>query len=147
MGEALASFYETYQSTIAYVGINGLLALSVYTSLSCGQLALASSGFAAIGAYAAALLTLHAGWPFPLVLLAAVILPAAVAVPLGLPVLRLKGVFLAIATIAFGEVVRLGLINWEYVQGAQGIVAIPQKTEVWMIYLALGAVLFGLARL
>ena len=147
MLEALASFYGTYQSTVAYVGINALLALSVYASLSCGQLALGSSGFAALGAYAAALLTLHAGWPFPLVLLAAVAFPALVAVPLGLPVLRLRGVFLAIATIAFGEVVRLGLVNWEYVNGAQGIVAIPQKTAVWMIYLSLAAALFVLGRL
>jgi len=68
-------------------------------------------------------------------------------VPLGLPVLRLQGVFLAIATIAFGEVVRLGLVNWEYVNRAQGIVAIPQKTALWMIYLALALALFGLARL
>lgn len=147
MWEVLSSSYDTYQSTIAYVGINSLLALSVYTSLSCGQLALGSSGFSAIGAYAAALLTLHAGWPFPAVLAVAVVLPAAAAVPLGLPVLRLQGVFLAIATIAFGEVVRLGLVNWEYVSGAQGIVAIPQKTAVWMIYAALGVVLFVLARL
>jgi branched-chain amino acid transport system permease protein len=145
--DALVSFYDTYQSTIAYVGINALLALSVYTTLSCGQLALGSSGFAAIGAYAAALLTLHAGWPFPPVIVAALALPAAVAVPLGLPVLRLKGVFLAIATIAFGEVVRLGLVNWEYVNGAQGIVAIPQKTAVWMIYLSLAVALFVLGRL
>ena len=54
MWGALASFYDSYQSTIAYVGINGLLALSIYTPLSCGQLALGSAGFAAIGAYAAA---------------------------------------------------------------------------------------------
>lgn len=147
MGEALASFYETYQSTIAYVGLNGLLALSVYTTLSCGQLALGSSGFAAIGAYAATLLTVQAGWPFPAVLACALLLPALLAVPLGLPVLRLRGVFLAIATIAFGEVVRLGLVNWEYVNGAQGIVAIPQKTAVWMIYLALAVALLVLGRL
>ena len=147
MAEALQTFYETYQSTIGYIGLNALLALSVYTTLSCGQLALGGAGFAAIGAYAATLLTLHAGWPFPAVLAAALLLPAAVAVPLGLPVLRLQGVFLAIATIAFGEVVRLGLVNWEYVNRAQGIVAIPQKTAVWMIYLALALALFGLARL
>jgi branched-chain amino acid transport system permease protein len=147
MGDALQTFYDTYQSVIAYVGINALLALSVYTTLSCGQLALGSAGFAAVGAYAATLLTVHAGWPFPLVLAAAVLVPAAVAVPLGLPVLRLKGVFLAIATIAFGEVVRLGLVNWEYVNGAQGVVAIPQKTAVWMIYLALALAMFLLARL
>jgi branched-chain amino acid transport system permease protein len=147
MWAPLASFYETYQSTIAYVGINALLGLSIYTSLSCGLLALGSSGFAAIGAYAATLLTVQAGWPLPLVLLAALAAPALVAVPLGLPVLRLQGVFLAIATIGFGEVVRLALINWEYVNGAQGIVAIPQKTAVWMIYLALAVALFVLGRL
>jgi branched-chain amino acid transport system permease protein len=147
MGEALSGFYDTYQSTIAYVGLNSLLALSVYTTLSCGQLALGSAGFAAIGAYAAALLTVQAHWPFPAVLGVGLLLPAAVAVPLGLPVLRLRGVFLAIATVAFGEVVRIGLVNWEYVNGAQGIVAIPQRTSVWMIYLALAAALFVLGRL
>jgi branched-chain amino acid transport system permease protein len=145
--EALATFYDTYQSTIGYVGLNALLALSVYTTLSCGQLALGGAGFAAIGAYASALLTLRAGWSFPAVLLAAVVLPALVAVPLGLPVLRLRGVFLAIATIAFGEVVRLGVVNWEYVSGAEGLVGIPQETGVWMIYLALALALFVLGRL
>ena len=90
----------------------------------------------AIGAYAATLLTLERrrarsrSRSPPRALL-----PALVAVPLGLPVLRLRGVFLAIATIGFGEVVRLGLVNWDYVNGAQGIVAIPQKTSLWMIYL------------
>ncbi len=147
MREQLLELYATYQSTIAYIGINGLLALSVYTTLSCGQLALSSAGFAAIGAYASALLTMNAHWPFPLALLAAALLPALVAVPLGLPVLRLRGVFLAIATVAFGEVVRLGLVNWEYVNGAQGIVAIPQLTPVWGIYLALAAALLVLGRL
>ena len=147
MWDQLADLYATYQSTIAFIGINSLLALSVYTTLSCGQLALGNAGFSAIGAYAAALLTMQAHWPFPLAILAAVLVPAAVAVPLGLPVLRVRGIFLAIATIGFGEVVRLGLVNWDYVNGAQGIVAIPQKTELWMIYLALAAALFVLARL
>ena len=147
MWEQLADFYSTYQSTLAYIGINSLLALSVFTTLSCGQLALGNAGFAAIGAYAAALLTMQAHLPFPVAILAAALLPALVAVPLGLPVLRLKGVFLAIATIGFGEVVRLGIVNWEYVNGAQGIVAIPQKTSLWMIFLALAAALFVLGRL
>jgi branched-chain amino acid transport system permease protein len=147
MGEALAELWGTYQSTVAYLGLNSLLALSVYATLSCGQLALSNAGFMAIGAYAATLLTKQAGLPFPLVLLAAAVLPAIAAVPLGLPVLRLKGVFLAIATIAFGEVVRLGIVNWDYVDGAQGIVAIPQKTSVWMIFLSVATVLFAYARL
>jgi len=147
MGEQLADLYATYQSTLGYIGINSLLALSVYTTLSCGQLALGSAGFAAIGAYAAALLTMKADAPFAVALAAAALLPAAVAVPLGLPVLRLRGVFLAIATIGFGEVVRLGIVNWDYVNGAQGIVAIPQKASLWMISLAVAAALFALGRL
>ena len=47
--ESLAELYSTYQSTVAYVGLNALLALSIYATLSCGQLALSSAGFAAIG--------------------------------------------------------------------------------------------------
>jgi branched-chain amino acid transport system permease protein len=145
--EALQDLYLTYQSTLAYMGLNALLALSVYATLSCGQLALSNAGFMAIGAYAATLLTMEASAPFPLALAASALLPAVVAVPLGLPVLRLKGVFLAIATIGFGEVVRLGIVNWDHVNGAQGIVAIPQKTDLWMIYLAVALVLFVMGRL
>jgi branched-chain amino acid transport system permease protein len=145
--ESLQDFYATYQSTFAYIGLNALLALSVYATLSCGQLALSSAGFAAIGAYAASILTLNFGVSFPVALLAATVLPMIVAVPLGLPVLRIRGVFLAIATVAFGEVVRLGLVNWDYVNGAQGLVAIPQKTSVWMVYLAVAVALLLFWRL
>lgn len=145
--ESLAEFYATYQSTLGYIAINGLLALSVYATLSCGQLALSSVGFMAIGAYTSTLLTMNAGAPFPLALAAGAVAPALLAVPLGLPVLRLRGVFLAIATVGFSEVVRLGFVNWEYVNGAQGIVAIPLKTSVWMIYLLLAAAMFVFWRL
>jgi branched-chain amino acid transport system permease protein len=145
--ETLQDLYLTYQSTLGYIGINALLALSVYATLSCGQLALSSAGFMGIGAYAATILTMSFGQSFPVALLAATVLPALVAVPLGLPVLRIRGVFLAIATVAFGEVVRLGLVNWDYVNGAQGIVAIPQKTAVWMVYLAVAAALLLFWRL
>ena len=143
----LQDLFLSYQSLIAFIGVNGLLALSVYCTLSCGQLSLANAGFMAIGAYTGALLTLHAHVPYPLVLAAAMALPALVAVPLGLPVLRLRGVFLAIATIGFGEVVRLFFVNWDYANGALGLVAIPQRTDLWMIYLALGIALYVLGRL
>ena len=143
----MPDFLLAYQSLFAFIGLNGLLALSVYCTLCCGQLSLANAGFMAIGAYTGALLTQNAHAPFPLALLAGALLPAAVAVPLGLPVLRLRGVFLAIATIGFGEVVRLAFVNWDYTNGALGLVAIPQKTSPWMIWLALAVVTFALARL
>jgi branched-chain amino acid transport system permease protein len=148
VAEALQELWLTYQSAFAFLGINGLLALSVYATLSCGQLSLANAGFMAIGAYTGALLTLHhERLPFAAVLAASALVPAAVAAPLGLPVLRLRGVFLAIATIGWGEVVRLAFVNWDYTNGALGLVAIPRKTESWMIWIALAVVMFGLARL
>ena len=145
--EALLEWWLTYQSAVAFIGVNALLALSVYATLSCGQLSLANAGFMAIGGYAGALLTLHTELPFALVLAAAAALPAVVAVPLGLPVLRLRGVFLAIATIGWGEVVRLALVNWDYTNGALGLVAIPQRAGPGIIYLCLALALFVFWRL
>ena len=137
-----------YQSLFAFVGINALLALSIYATLCCGQLSLANAGFMAIGAYTSALITLHApAVPFVAVVAAAALAPALVAIPLGLPVLRLRGVFLAIATVGFGEVVRLFFVNWDYTNGAMGLVAIPQRTGLWTIGLALAVALFVLGRL
>ena len=140
-------WFLTYQSLFAFIGINGLLALSVYCTLCCGQLSLANAGFMAIGAYSGAILTQNFHAPFGLALLAGTVLPAVFAVPLGLPVLRLRGVFLAIATIGFGEVVRLAFVNWDYTNGALGLVAIPQKTGLWTIWLALAFALYLLGRL
>ncbi len=145
--EQLQELWLTYQSLVGFIGLNAILALSVYATLMCGPLSLANAGFMAIGAYTGALLTLKTGLPLAPILVAAAALPAAVAVPLGLPVLRLRGVFLAIATVALGEVVRLGLVNWEYTNGALGLVGIPQRTSLWMIYAALAAALFVFWRL
>ena len=145
--DELRDLFLTYQSAIGFAGINGLLALSVYATLSCGQLSLANAGFMAIGAYASALLTVHTSLPFSGVLLAGALTPAVFAVPLGLPVLRLRGVFLAIATIGFGEVVRLGFVNWDYTNGALGLVGIPQRTGLLAVYALLALALFAFWRL
>ncbi len=143
----LRELFLTYQSLVGFVGLDALLALSVYATLACGQLSLASAGFMAVGAYTGALLTVHLpGVPFAAVIVAAAALPAAMAVPLGLPILRLSGVFLAIATVGFGEMVRLWFVNWEFTNGALGLVAIPQRTSLWMIYALLAAVVFVLWR-
>src|SRR6266850_1941487 len=130
----MADLFLAYESLFAFVGINGLLALSVYATLCCGQLSLANAGFMAIGAYIAALA-------------ASALAPALVAVPLGLPVLRLRGVFLAIATVGFGEVVRLFFVNWDYTNGALGLVAIPQRTQLWTLALVLALSLYLFGRL
>ena len=145
--DSLRDLWLTYQSAVGFAGIGALLALSVYTTLSCGQLSLAQAAFMAIGAYASAILTFHTQAPFAVNLAVATLLPALVAIPLGLPVLRLQGVFLAIATIGFGEVVRLFFVNLDFTNGALGLTAVPQRTAIWMIYLSLGAALFVLWRI
>src|SRR2546426_12544169 len=121
----MADLLLAYQSLFAFVGINGLLALSVYTTLSCGQLSLANAGFMAIGAYTSALITLRAsGVPFIAALAASALLPAIVAVPLGLPGLRLRGVFLPLATVGFGGGVRVLFVHRGYTDGATGLGAV-----------------------
>lgn len=141
------AFWSTYNTVVFGIGVNAMLALSIYVTLSCGLLSLANAAFMGIGAYTAALLTMHTGWPFWAELLAAGVLPALVALLIGVPTLRLSGVYLAMATLGFGEVVRVIVLNLEITGGPMGLNGIEQKTEWWHIALLLGATLFALARL
>ncbi len=90
----------------------GLMLLAGYT----GQFSLGHAAFVGVGAYAQGALT-NAGWPFPLALAAAGVLAAAVGVVVAVPALRLKGIYLGIATLAFGFIVEEGLARWESVTG------------------------------
>src|SRR5438094_643982 len=131
----------------AYIlGINALLALSVWITLYAGQLTLGNAAFMAIGAYGAALLGMRLGVPFPLGLMLGAGLSAALALPLGLAVFRLRGVYLAIATIGFVEVVRVVLLPLPFTGKALGLNGIPPLTELWHIYLSLAVVAYGLWR-
>jgi len=100
-----------------------------------------------VGAYVSALLTLHLEWSFGSVLLAGGIAPTLVALIIGAPVLRLSGVYLAMATLAFGEVVRITVLNLEITGGPEGLNGIPLATEGWHIALILAVTVYGLARL
>lgn len=94
-----------------------------------GLLDLGYVAFYAVGAYAYALLGTQFGWSFWILLPAAGIMAAFWGVILGFPVLRLRGDYLAIVTLAFGEIIRLVLINWrEVTNGAAGISGVPKVT-------------------
>ncbi len=140
-------FLAVYGSLINFIGINALLALSLYVTLSAGQLSLGNAAFAGIGAYSAGVLTMHYNAPFVVSIIAGALLAGIVALAIGLPVLRLRGVFLAIATLGFGEVVRIAAVNLDITGGAQGLVGIPNKTTTWMIFLALAAASYFIARM
>ena len=92
-----------------------------------GLLDLGYVAFYAVGAYSYALLGTEFGWSFWILLPAAGAMAALWGVILGFPVLRLRGDYLAIVTLAFGEIIRLVLINWrEVTNGAAGISGIPK---------------------
>jgi branched-chain amino acid transport system permease protein len=143
----MLDFLANNAKLLQLLAINSLLALSIYFTLACGQLSLANAAFMGIGAYASAVLTTRAGWPFPAVVLAATLAPALVALAIGLPTLRLRGVFLAIATIGLGEVLRVIINNAPQLGGAEGVRQIPIKTANWQLALALAATLYFAWRL
>src|SRR5258708_4185162 len=145
--DEIQQFLDAYQTTIGFIGLNSMLALSVWLTLYTGQLTLGNAAFAGIAAYSSALLTMKADLPFPLALLCGALLAALVSVPLGATVFRLRGVYLAIATLAFGEVVRVAILAIPITGKGQGLVGIPPKTEVWQIFLSLVVVAAVCARL
>ena len=71
----LDDLFWTYQNLVYALGVNGLLALSMYVVLAIGQLSLGQAAFMGLGAYSSALMTLKLGWPFWLVLPASVVTP------------------------------------------------------------------------
>ena len=103
-------FYNQHELLIAQIGINAILAIAIFVTFYSGQLTLANAGFMAIGAYTTVILSLYLPTPLPVNMLIGVLLAGLVGVIVGLPVLRLRGVFLAIATIGFVEALRLGVI-------------------------------------
>jgi branched-chain amino acid transport system permease protein len=134
----------TYQNLIQGIGVNGLLALAMYVVLAVGQLSLGQAAFMGLGAYSSALMTLQLGLPFWLVLPLSAVTPAAFALLIGLPTLRLSGVYLAIATIGLGEVLRAVYINTDVLGGALGLSGIPVQAATWMIYAILLAAIAAL---
>src|SRR6266568_1311189 len=103
-------FWNSHTLLISQIGINGIVATSMFLVLYSGQLSLAAPGFMAIGAYTSVLMDLYWHTPFFLNVAAAVLLAGVLGVLVGLPVLRLRVVFLAIATIGFIEALRLGVV-------------------------------------
>lgn len=130
-------FNPYYLGILNFAAINALLGLSVYIVLATDQLSLGSGAFMAIGAYTAAVLSLH-GAPLWLSIPAAVAVAVAASFVVALPVLRLRGIYLAIATLGFAEVIRVVLLNTESLGGALGLKNIPNVAGLlrkWLSHL------------
>lgn len=133
-------FINHYQvQIIMLLCINIILALSLNLIIGfTGQLTLGHACFMAIGAYTSAVLTVNFHQPFLIAILAGGIAAAFAGFLIGLPILRLKGDYLAITTLGFGEIVRVIITNIDYLGGARGFVGIPPKaTFTWVYFSAI----------
>lgn len=120
------------QGILILAGINVLavLGLSLLTGFT-GSFCFGQAGFLTIGAYVATLLTMELHVPFAVALLGGALFSALVSIPLGLPTLKLKGDYFAIATLGFAEATRLIVENLEKITGgSRGIPGIPTKTSL-----------------
>lgn len=108
------------EGILILMGINILMSFSVYAILSTDQLSLGNAGFMAIGAYTSAYLTVKLGWPLIPALFAGGATAGFFGLLVGIPALRLEGLYLVMATFGFGEVARTFFMNFEPTGGAYG---------------------------
>lgn len=121
---------QYYQINLTSMCINIILAVSLnLINGFTGQLSLGHAGFMAVGAYTAVVMTMMMDYPFAAALLAAGLTAGAAGFIIGVPTLRLKGDYLAIATLALGEIIRVTLQNIDYVNGPAGISGITKLTN------------------
>ena len=118
-------FNPYYLQIAMFMMINAILGISIYFTLSTGQLSLGNAGFMSVGAYTSALLALKAGLPLYLSVPAGGVAACLMAAVIGIPATRLQGIYLAIATLGFGEVVRVIILNMKITNGALGLSGIP----------------------
>ena len=132
------------QATMVTICVNIILAVSLNLVTGfTGQFSLGHAGFMAIGAYSTALITMSMPTVlgFILGLLVGFILAALVGFLIGLPTLRLRGDYLAIATLGMAEIIRVLLLNFEFSNGAAGLSGIPQFVNWnWLFVLTAGTI-------
>lgn len=130
-----------YLQIIMFIIINAILGISIYLTLATGQLSLGNAGFMSIGAYVSAILTLKAGVPLYVAVPIGGVAACLMAALIGIPTTRLRGIYLAIATLGFGEVVRVIILNLSITNGALGLSGIPSIS----VFFSKGLTAMGLA--
>ncbi len=152
---------SVFSEIIVFAGINIILAVSLnLVNGFTGQFSIGHAGFMAVGGYTAAFLSLWARdqlhWNLEdatlgqavLIgsLIAAGFVSAGIGYIVGLPSLRLKGDYLAIVTLGFGEIIRVSLLNMDFLGGARGLSGVPKLSSFMSVYLAVILTLFIISR-
>lgn len=130
-----------FQSWLVPICVNIILAVSLNLTIGfLGELTLGHAGFMSVGAYAGCLFSqlmadiLPTVVRFPLAMLVGGLVAALFGVLVGIPVLRLKGDYLAIVTLAFGEIIRSVIINLNFTGGAAGLKGTPQDSNFYIAF-------------
>ena len=120
--------YSSGIMTTMFINIILTVSLNLVSGF-LGQLVLGHAGFMSVGAYTAALFTLYSGLPitisFPISIVLAGVMAAVFGVIIGVPALRLRGDYLAIITLGFGEIIRVIILACDFTGGAKGLHGIP----------------------
>lgn len=121
---------------ISLVNVHIILAVSLnLINGFTGQFSIGHAGFFGVGAYLSAYLTKIIGLPFFIALVCGAIAAALIGIAIGLPALRLRGDYLAIATLGFGEIIRIVILNIPSVGGARGFSGVPSHTNFGLTFL------------
>lgn len=131
----MIEYLLSYASVLDHVLIYTVLAMSQAILLRAGTFSIGPVAFAAIGAYATAILTTQYQWHPALAMASGVLLSTLASLLMAFPLARLRGVFQAVATLALVQVVMTIAMNWDsFTQGAQGISGVPKTiTTPWLL--------------
>lgn len=149
MESLLSAYINNYYITVlTMLGIYliAALGLNLITGFA-GQLSFGHAAFMAIGAYTAALCTINLQVPFLLAILAGGLVAALFGIVLGFPTLRLSGDYLGIATLGFGEIIRVFFLNSKLTGGAIGLAGIPHDTDMTTVYVFVIITIFMMYRM
>ena len=132
-----------YQNLLITICINIILAVSLHVIIGItGQFSIGHAGFLAVGAYISAIFTMKLALPFLVAILAGAVVAAIAGIIIGVPTLRLKGDYLAIATLGFAEIIRIIFVNIDYVGGAAGMQVSQQSTWTTAFVLVVITIIF-----
>jgi len=143
----VTGLFSLGEADLITIGINMIMGLSMFLPMTVGQLSFGQAGFMSIGAHIAVVLTLYAGVPFPIALLVGGLGAGVIGFLVGVPVLRLRGLLLALVTFAFAQVVEVFFLNFQPTGAAEGIRGIFPYTNLWYVYGFLVLLVLFLARL
>lgn len=124
-----------YSNLFITMAINVMLAVSLHLVIGItGQFSIGHAGFLAVGAYISAICTMQLQLPFIVGLIVGAVVAAIAGLIVGIPTLRLRGDYLAIATLGFAEIIRIIFLNWDYVGGAAGMQVMQQTTWTYAFF-------------